>query len=620
MSAGQDAVPAPRTPGADDDGWVRVHPASPWVRGWTFLLLILFFVGRAAVEDFFAHRFGGADGAGESGPGQGSLLVAGGILLAVTLLVSLIFFFSWWFTRFRVGDDEIELRRGWLFRTRRQMKYDRIQAVDLQHPLVARLLGLAAVKVEAADGGESALELSYLKKDRAVRVRREILDRASGVLVGPASAPRRVAEPDASPQHAPAGPGAPAADAPEGAPPSSSVAAAGPEGPAGRADDEGELMLQVPTGRLIGSVVLSGGVAGVIVVYLAVVLAASLFFALAPAAWREGEDTSVPALLGAAALPLLFPVVGQLWSGLNGGWGFQVRRSADGLRLRHGLTETTHQTVPPGRVQGVTVSQPLFWRPFGWHRVKVSVAGYGEDAAGKRSTALPVGTWEDVLRVLTVVAPDPGLDGDPREAQGLTPVRLMHLGLHGSGTEGGFRHIPRRGRWWFNWFTWRRRGFTTTRALLVVRRGRWNRVLQTLQHERVQTVALDQGPVQRRLGLATVQVRTAGGHAVLPDLDEADALELYAQQARHAAVSRRLADRDRWMRPEELARFEQRTREVAATEVGRRELASAGVARPGPGPEARPDPGPEARLDPSPDPNPEGRPDPSPHPSPEARP
>lgn len=137
--------------------------------------------------------------------------------------------------------------------------------------------------------------------------------------------------------------------------------------------------------------------------------------------------------------------------------------------------------------------------------------------------------------------------------------------------------MPRRGRWWFNWFAWRRTGFTTTRSLLVVRSGWLNRRLQTLQHERVQAAELVQGPVQRRLGLATVRVWVAGAKAVVRDLDEDVAVDLYAREARHAAVSRRLADRDQWMRPEELARFEQRTREVAATEVGRRELARAGV-------------------------------------------
>lgn len=218
-------------PPADDAGWVRVHPASPWVRGWTFLLLILFFAGRNAVEDFAAGRLSGEDA---PGGGDGSLLVAGGILLGVTLLISLVFFFSWWFTRFRCGEDRIELRQGWLFRSRRQMRYDRIQAVDLQHPLVARLLGLATVKVEAADGGESALELSFLRRAEAEAVRREILDRASGMLGGAgadASAPERAAEP-----------GLPDADA----------------------ADAGELMLQVPAGRLLGSVLLSGGVLGVL--------------------------------------------------------------------------------------------------------------------------------------------------------------------------------------------------------------------------------------------------------------------------------------------------------------------------------------------------------------------
>ncbi|WP_415783833.1 PH domain-containing protein, partial [Micrococcus flavus] len=122
-----------------------------------------------------------------------ALLIGGGILLGALLLLCLAFFFSWWFTRFRVGEEEIELKQGWLFRSRRQMKYDRLQAVDLQYPLLARVLGLAAVKVEAADGGgDSALELAYLRKAHAAEVRREILDRASGALVGPARAPERV--------------------------------------------------------------------------------------------------------------------------------------------------------------------------------------------------------------------------------------------------------------------------------------------------------------------------------------------------------------------------------------------------------------------------------------------
>ena len=524
----------------DDDGWVRVHPASPWVKGWTGLAVLAFVVGRDVVEQAVARALGQAETSSGDPVDPQSLLIGGAIAAGVLLLVCLAFFFSWWFTRFRLGREEIELRQGWIFRSRRQMKYDRIQAVDLQHPFVARILGLAAVKVEAADGGESALELSYLKKRHAEQLRREILDRASGAVTGDG-------------------------------PPSASAA------DLHRAADEGELMLTVPPGRLVGSVLLSGSVAGVAVAFALWAAAVSVAARLVPSSWLDGEEMAVLGLIGAPSLPLGFALLGGLWSGLNSGWGFTVRRSPDGLRLRHGLTETTSQTIPPGRVQGVTVAQPLFWRPFGWYRVKVSVAGYGGGSGGERSTALPVGRWEDVLRVLTVAAPDPGLDGDPRAEAGLTPAGLMHLGLHGSGTEGGFRHIPRRARWWFNLRSWHRTGCTTTRTLLVVRRGRWNRSFQTLQHERMQTASLNQGPVQRRLRIATVTVGMAGATATVPDLDEAEALELFALESGHAARSRRLADRNRWMAPEELERFEQRTREVASTDVGRRELAVAGV-------------------------------------------
>lgn len=389
-------------PQTDDDGWARVHPASPWVKGWTGLAVMAFVVGRDLVEDAVAAALGQPRTASGDPVDPSSLLLGGAIAAGVLLLACLAFFFSWWFTRFRVGPEEIELRQGWLFRSRRQMKYDRIQAVDLQHPFVARLFGLVSVKVEAADGGETALELSYLKRAQAEQVRREILDRASGVLTGPAGDPAPM-------------PGAVAADAGALGPvdviagASGAGTDAGTAGPGGSAHpsahpvappalsgvdpraDEGELMLAVPPGRLIGSVLLSGPVLGVVLGFLVWALGTAGIAALLPGEWLEGEEITVLGVLAASALPLGFGVLGGLWSGLNSGWGFTVRRSRDGLRLRHGLTETTSQTVPPGRVQGVRVSQPMFWRPFGWYRVKVSVAGYGSDSGGERNTALPVG-------------------------------------------------------------------------------------------------------------------------------------------------------------------------------------------------------------------------------------
>ncbi|MCG7423338.1 PH domain-containing protein [Micrococcus porci] len=536
-------------PAADDAGWVRVHPASPWIRGWVMVATFLFFALRDVVERWIGGLFGADAGGGPGVDGRG-LLIGGGIALGVLLLVGLAFFFSWWFTRFRIGAEEIELKQGWLFRSRRQMHYDRLQAVDLQHPLPARLIGLAVVKVEAADGGgDSALELAYLPKAQAAAVRRQILDRASG-----AAAARPV--PSAAPEAA----GGPAA--------------AGPvRGLLVDPEEQGPVLLRVPAGRLIGSVLLSSTVMGLLGAVVAVPAVLSLLLLLFPDA-NAGEEAGVWAVTLGSTFPLLFSLAGAVWSGLNKGWGFTVRDSSDGLRLRYGFTETVSQTVPPGRVQGVEISQPLFWRPFGWHRVKVSVAGYGglEAEGRRRDVALPVGPWEDVLRVLQVVAPDPGLGGDARAAG-----ELMRTAMTGSGEEGGFRHVPRRAAWWWHWLTWRRHGYALTPTLLVVRHGRLSRSVQTVQHERLQAVALTQGPVQRRLRVATLRVHMAGGAARLRGLDEDVLAELFEVESRHAAVSRRLTDRNRWMLPEELERFERRTAEVARTEVGRAEMAAAGV-------------------------------------------
>ena len=69
---------------------------------------------------------------------------------------------SWRYSRFRVGGGQVELRQGFLFRQHRQVRLERVQAVELSRPLLARLLGLARVVVQSAGGSDSTLTLSFL--------------------------------------------------------------------------------------------------------------------------------------------------------------------------------------------------------------------------------------------------------------------------------------------------------------------------------------------------------------------------------------------------------------------------------------------------------------------------
>lgn len=83
-------VPAAPAPGADDAGWVRVHPASPWIKGWSLVAVFLFVALRDTGERMVGSLLGVGEAAGEPFEMR-ALLIGGGILLGALLLLCLAF-------------------------------------------------------------------------------------------------------------------------------------------------------------------------------------------------------------------------------------------------------------------------------------------------------------------------------------------------------------------------------------------------------------------------------------------------------------------------------------------------------------------------------------------------
>lgn len=502
--------------------WRRLHPLSPLLRGGLFLLVLVGIVianlRDRLLELFFAREF-----VDTMGPNEGDLIdfLVGERLLvwalvAVLAAIAAIVGFSWlsWrFSTFRITSEAVESRRGVLFRQHRRAPLERIQSVNLQRSLLARLLGLTQVDVQTAgQGGKVALQ--YLGHRDAKRVREQILlavgaNRArigagtvsAAGVVGPADVSKTVPGAAARPGHdSSSRPGETSLTVDF-----SGVAYS--ETP-GLIDErlrdltdfdidpgvwETGMLTKVPLGRLIGSILLSSET--MIVVLIAIAIGVSSIW--------------LPSYVLASALPLALVLIGMLFSQFNKGFNFVLSRAADGVRIGAGLTATTTETIPFGRVHAVEAMQPLGWRPFGWWRVRITTAGHSVSQAGQnklQNTVLPVGELDDVLRVFETLLHN----GEPGAEDRATALQQA---LMGPGD--GFLRAGPRARIVL-WFGARRAGLRVEdlvgeHSSLRIRRGWLTRSLAVMPMLRAQSVQLSRPPVHRVLGLATLQVHTVLG-------------------------------------------------------------------------------------------------------------
>lgn len=478
-----DAEPAagPEPAAVAGPGWRRVHPVTPVLRSWRVIAVFLVLAVNQG-GDNLARGDLPEVGAGGVQAGWAALgLLA--VLLALALIGALSYL-SWRFTRFRVDGDALEIYSGVLFRQHRRARLDRIQTVDVAQPLVARLVGLARLTVEVAGGSGSKISLSYLSEDDATRLRAQLLARAAGVRYQGDEAPQA------------------------------------PESP----------VLEVPVARLVASLLLSAST----------VLLVLLLAGLTTTAVLSGSVGSV-----AGFVPVLLGAMGVLWARFNGGFGFRVGTSPDGLRLRHGLLEQRAQTVPPGRVQAVRIRQTLLWRAAGWWSIQVNVAGYAGDGgqqAAAETTLLPVGTRAEVMQVLALVLPDLGVEPDER------PEEVVSAGLTSSEPELGYIVAPPRSRR-LDPIGYRRIGVRITGHAVLLRAGVLFRTLDVVLHARTQSLSLAQGPFQKRLRVATFVLHSTPGPVKprVKHLDAAVAARLLADQAARARAARSAAGSERWM-------------------------------------------------------------------------
>lgn len=372
---------------------------------------------------------------------------------------------SWLVTRWRIEDDDLRIETGLLRRQSLRFPLAQVQAIDVVRPGLARLFNVAELRLRMAGASGATARLAYVAEHEVEPLRDQLLALARG------AAPDEGAEPRPAEQ---------------------SVA------------DE-RVLTTVATGPLVASIVLENW-------WLIAVLAGLA----AGVAVSPGTGARIS---GGGGFVWAVSLVTFLWRRFNQQYQLTVAEGPDGLHLRGGLVALTAEVIRPGRVQAVRLVEPFLWRPLGWCRVEVDVAGRqrskGEGAAqrGQLRTLLPVGSRTLGLELVDRLLPDRPLElsPPPRRALWKSPLRYRAL-------------------------SWGR-----TEACLAATSGRLRRVTSWVPLEKVQSLRHVQGPLQRRLRLASVHADTAGKavHATLRDRDAVEAGDALAELTDLARAARR---------------------------------------------------------------------------------
>jgi putative membrane protein len=430
-----------------DDGWQRLHPLSPIVRGGRFTIGIAILLVPVVLRgDNFSNALPQLVVV--------AVLVAGG-------------FVSWLVTRWRIEGDDLHLETGLLRRQSVRYPLSQVQAIDVVRPGLARMFRVAELRLRMGGASGATARLAYLPEREVEPLRDRLLALARGAHAELATAPDEQPEPA-----------------------------------------EEKLLAQVDTRHLIVSILISDAGVFAELVFITLVIIA----VVSPHAAAGIVTGGFVWIIGA------FTVV---WRRFNQLYRQRVLEGPDGLHLRGGLIALTAETIRPGRVQAVRMVEPFLWRMVGWCRVEVDLAGRqrgkgeGESERGQLRMLLPVGSRALGFELVDRLVPD-----RPRE---LSPA-------------------PRR-VFWKSPLRYRKLAWGRTDTCVATTSGRLRKISCWVPLEKVQSLRRVEGPVQRRLRLASVHVDTAGRavHATLRDRDSGEATEALDELAELARAARRAA-------------------------------------------------------------------------------
>lgn len=433
--------------------------------------------------------------------GLGRLFIFAAVMLVLGGVFALLF---WWRFRYTARPNEIVIEKGLFQRQRRVIPFDRVQDIAIEQPLLARLFGTAKVRIETGGAAKDEGNLDMIALADAHALRDFI---------------RRGARP--------------------------AEAVSGAQGEAPPAPAEEPVLFEMDLPRLLYS-----GLFGFSLIFLAVISGAvQQLDQIGLVRWEDwftaeradeaAHLVSLRLAFGLGALVVMLGVIAGIARTVTRDFGFRLTRSEAGFRRRRGLFTLSEVVIPIRRTQVAFIESGLVTRWLGWHRLSFQTLGADKKEGGVQ-VAAPFARMEELLAILAEAGfpmppPRAAFRSSPRRAliRKLAPHMLLAIGL----TVAAFLFDSRAGiaalafallALWAA-LRWRTHGHAEDARALYVTGGLMKRRLRIMPYDKVQTISVSRGPVQRRLRLATLLVDTAGAsssrplHMVDLDAEEADA-------------------------------------------------------------------------------------------------
>ncbi len=431
-----------------------------------------------------------------------AFLLPGLALLLVIVLVSS--WLRWRAFTYQILPGQLVIAHGLIKRTRRSIPAERIQDVSITQGLLSRLFGLAEVRIETGGGEADEGRLDSVSLAEAHRLR-EVL---RGARTG-----------DQGAEAGEGGGGAPAET----------------------------VLFEMGLPRLLFS-----GLFNFSLVWIAAIFGVLQYFGQAfgydwdrwldmlGVAERELQSRiNAPVLLGAAGGALALGLAAGVTRTVLRNFGFRLSHAEARFRYRRGLLTRAEVVVARRQIQLGLVERGAVSGRLGWRAFKVQTLGGSDDVSGRQELA-PFARPAELAPIIALA----GLP--PFERPGLRPVSGWHvlrgiialvvaptviilaasiffplaaLLLLAMPVMLAVALLRRR----CHRYALAASSVQVTRGVLV--RREW-----TVPYGNVQTVTVRRGPLQRRLGIATVRIDTAGGSGIngphIHDIGEAEAAAL----------------------------------------------------------------------------------------------